>query len=131
MPYKDPEQRREYQRRWIAARREEYLADKSCVICGSRDRMEIDHVDRAEKISHRIWSWSRSRLDAELAKCQALCHVHHLEKTVGEMSYPTDVPHGENTRYLYGCRCIPCCDAHTITKREWRAARRAAGLPVT
>ena len=47
-----PERRvylREYQREWLAARRTEWLADKSCAVCGSDDRLEIDHIDPATK----------------------------------------------------------------------------------
>lgn len=93
--------------------------------------MEIDHVDRAEKVDHRVWSWAKARRDVELAKCQVLCHEHHLEKTIRESSHPTTVPHGTNVRYLYGCHCGPCCEAHTIEKRRWRTARREAGLSAT
>jgi hypothetical protein len=50
-------------------------------VCGSRDHLEIDHRDPGEKLSHRIWSWSPARRDAELAKCQVLCRKHHHAKS--------------------------------------------------
>jgi 5-methylcytosine-specific restriction endonuclease McrA len=73
---------REYQRKWIAARRAEWFLDKYCVKCGSIDDLEIDHIDSSTKISNSIWSWSAVRRDAELAKCQVLCHKCHWEKTL-------------------------------------------------
>lgn len=131
MPIKDPEARRKYAREWVAKRRAEWLADKACVICGSTDRLEIDHVDRNTKVNHRIWSWSKTRRDEELAKCQVLCYEHHLEKTVRE-SKGVQVPHGDDTRYTkWKCRCAPCTEAHRVKKEEWRAQRRAAGLSVS
>ena len=79
------EAQREYQRKWKARRRAEWFSDKSCVKCGSTDRMEIDHIDPATKVHHQVWTWAKQRRDAELKKCQVLCHKHHLEKTKVDM----------------------------------------------
>lgn len=68
-------------RQWMAARRAEWFADKVCVDCGTADDLELDHVDPTQKVSHRIWSWSRERREAELAKCVARCHDCHLTKS--------------------------------------------------
>ena len=87
MPIKDLEARRTYQREWTRKRREDYFKDKFCVGCGSKDNLELDHKDRATKISHRIWNWSEARRNEELAKCQVLCNNCHLEKTKKEDSY--------------------------------------------
>ncbi|MEU0858430.1 HNH endonuclease [Streptomyces griseofuscus] len=81
MPYKDPEKQREFQRVWVAARRREYFDGKACVQCGSTDQLELDHVDPAVKVSHRIWSWADGRRHTELAKCQPLCFSCHKGKT--------------------------------------------------
>ena len=35
MPYKDIEQKRAYQKEWVAQNRAEFLQDKACVTCGS------------------------------------------------------------------------------------------------
>lgn len=121
MSYKDPEKQREYQRLWIARRRAEYLADKTCVRCGSRDRLEVDHVDPSKKVDHRIWSWSKARRDVELAKCQVLCWDHHREKTGDDMGF---YEHGTHVMYSHhGCRCEPCTTAHRESMREWRGSR--------
>lgn len=84
MPYKDPEARREYARKWMAARRAEWFDGKVCVDCGTTERLELDHVDPATKIHHCVWSWAKARREAELAKCVARCHDCHLAKSIAE-----------------------------------------------
>lgn len=84
MPYKDLQAKRDYQRIWIANRRADYLKDKSCINCGSTEFLEIDHIEPDEKISHKVFSWSEARRAAELAKCQILCNMCHMEKTLSE-----------------------------------------------
>ena len=84
--------KRTYQREWKANRRAIYLTGKSCTVCGSTEFLEIDHIDPATKHpalikigyngAQSIWSWSPSRREAELAKCQVLCKDHHKEKTI-------------------------------------------------
>jgi 5-methylcytosine-specific restriction endonuclease McrA len=86
MPYKDPEVQRNYCRQWVAKRRADYFADKACVKCGSKDRLELDHIDPAEKTHHAIWTWSEERRLAEIAKCQVLCYKCHKEKTAAYVS---------------------------------------------
>lgn len=113
--------KRDYQNAWMQRRRQEYLdASDGCAVCGSRERLEIDHIDRATKVTHRVWSWSKVRRDAELAKCQVLCYKHHLEKTVQEN---TIIQHGTHHMYNHHkCRCDECKEAHKQLARETRAA---------
>jgi 5-methylcytosine-specific restriction endonuclease McrA len=85
MPYKDPARKREYMREWIARRRAEWFAGKVCALCGSRENLELDHIDPAQKVSHRIWSWSGERRNQELAKCRPLCRSCHKPKSVTEV----------------------------------------------
>lgn len=120
MPYKNPEQQRQYQREWRAKRRADYFADKACVICDTTDRLELDHIDPSKKVAHSIWSWSDERRLAELAKCQVLCVTHHRQKTNAQLR--SKAKHGERNRYRGGCRCTPCTEANT----QYQAARRAA-----
>lgn len=82
MPYADPDAQRQYQREWKARRRRDWFADKACARCGSRDDLEVDHLDPNTKVAHSVWSWSKARRETELAKCQVLCHDHHLQKTL-------------------------------------------------
>lgn len=80
------EEKRAYDREWMRKRREDWFsANGPCVDCGSWERLEIDHVDRSTKVSHRIWSWSEKRRLEELAKCAVRCHTCHRKKTNPEM----------------------------------------------
>lgn len=120
MAYTDRATQLEYQRRWIAARREKYvtLHGACCVKCGSGDRLEFDHVIPGSKIDHRIWSWAESRIQAELQKCQLLCRACHEAKTYAESGW-TERPHGTHAKYVKdGCRCHSCRAGHAAMKRQ-------------
>lgn len=120
--YKDPEQRRRYQRKWKAARRAAFYEGKSCVQCGSTEELELDHIDPAAKITHLIWSWSAMRRDAELAKCQVLCCKCHLAKTIGERPSTT---HGTAQMYQrYKCRCDVCVKFKRDSDKFYRSRKR-------
>lgn len=82
MPFVNAEKQRAYVRTWTAKRRAEWLADKACVACGATEQLEVDHIDPAAKSSHRIWSWTKERRDAELAKCR----FSTVRKRVGELA---------------------------------------------
>lgn len=121
MPYKDKEAKRAYQREWMRKRRETYFKDKSCAHCGTTKRLELDHIEREGKVTHAIWSWTQTRRDEELAKCQVLCESCHMVKTIEQMDRS---PHGTHNRYVSGCRCAPCKTAHNRSTDEWRKARK-------
>lgn len=36
---------------------------------------------------------------------------------------PSRSPHGTNSRYIAGCSCLPCCDAHAAYMRDSRVGR--------
>lgn len=118
MPYADVEAKRAYQRQWLAKRRAEWLADKSCAVCGATEDLEVDHIDPSLKVSHNLWSWSAARREAELAKCQVLCGDHHREKT--QAWYAERAEHGTGM-YRKGCRCAVCRGAIAAYARERRA----------
>lgn len=83
MPYSDPARQREYQNEWMKRRRQEWLDENGpCIDCGTWDDLQVDHVDAAVKMTHRIWSWSAERRVAELAKCVVRCDPCHRVKTV-------------------------------------------------
>lgn len=69
-----------YHRRKAAAR--EQLGG-ACAVCGATDELEVDHIDWRTKSFpvSKMWSVSEARFQAELAKCQLLCRVHHKDKT--------------------------------------------------
>ena len=98
------DKKRGYQREWMAARRALYFEGKSCAKCGSIERLELDHIDRSNKVTHAIWSWSQARRDGELAKCQILCYYCHKEKTRSELT----VGHGGGRMGVSSCQCELC-----------------------
>lgn len=117
------EQKREYQRKWVAKRRAEFFTDKSCEVCGSTESLELDHINPEEKISHNIWSWKESRRIEELAKCQVLCKAHHASKSLTDIQNRIGKPilqHGTAVMYdKHECRCSECRAASTIKRRRF------------
>lgn len=87
MPYKDKVKQREYQRKWKAKRRAEFFEGKCCEECGGAENLELHHEDRSKKESHKIWSWSKERREAELAKCVVLCRDCHWQETYKQLGY--------------------------------------------
>lgn len=125
MSYRDPVKQRTHQAKWIAKRRSDWiLANGPCVECGSWDDPQLDHIDRSQKVSHKIWSWSEERFEIEAAKCQVLCRRCHKNKTYSELSKP--LVHGTATAYKYrGCRCNDCRVAAREQTYAWQ--RRIGG----
>lgn len=125
MGYKNPDQKRAYQREWLMSRRIAWIETNGpCKMCGSKNDLEIDHIDRSEKARDiaTIWSLRKERREQELAKCQVLCASCHDSKTMAERG-PSIVPHG-NTRYGYGCRCMTCRHDHAKVNASYRQADR-------
>jgi 5-methylcytosine-specific restriction endonuclease McrA len=125
------DRKREYQREWCAARRAEYFFDKFCVRCGTTENLRLDHIDPTQKVSHRIWSWSAARREAELAKCQVLCDPCHKDKGREQLMITNGyelTPHGNYNRYKRGCRCDPCVASVAPWWRDYRV--RASLSPV-
>lgn len=92
MPYKNKEEQNAYQRNRVATKRSNFFEDKACISCGSKENLELDHINSKDKISHRIWSWSEERFKAELSKCQVLCNPCHIEKSRNEKLKGTENP---------------------------------------
>lgn len=90
----------------------------TCVVCGSSDRLEFDHIDPETKqfaIASGS-SFSEEKFLEEIDKCQLLCHSCHKEKH--------KAPHGTLSRYR-DCRCDLCVQAKREYQREYRASRRS------
>ena len=130
MGYKDPVKMLEYQNTWIKSRREQWLRENGpCTKCGSNFNLQVDHVFPELKVSHRIWSMTKSKREVELKKCQVLCEDCHKLKT--RMDYRRLVTHcpagheytQENTRIKKGTNKRTCksCD------KEYRRRRRENG----
>ena len=132
MPMATPEEQRAYQREWIRQRRSAWIdANGPCARCGSGDRLEVDHIDRTTKTYNpkQIWSLSRAKRDAELAKCQVLCRNCHEIKSMAELGNVYR-GHGTETMYNKGCKCRECVVAHSsgrLARKHAIKARRNAG----
>jgi hypothetical protein len=82
MPYKDKNKQSAYQlERQHRIRAAWFRIHGKCVRCGSKENLELDHIDPSKKITHRVWSWAPERRKAELVKCQSLCKICHKKKT--------------------------------------------------
>ena len=130
MPYADKERQREYNRNWIAARRAQWLAANGpCARCKTQERLTIDHIDPRAKVAHSVWSWTKSRRLAELAKCQVLCESCHLKKSITNGDLVRNRPavrHGTLSMYgMRGCRCEPCKDARARQYQKEKAKKAA------
>lgn len=118
MPITDPDERRAYQRNWVARRRAAWMAGKACESCGSTENLHVHHRDPAEKVTHNVWSWGQARRDAELAKCAVLCETCHRDYHARVLER-----HGTTRRYQAGCRCGLCRWAKQISNERYRLSR--------
>jgi len=92
-----------------------------CVRCGSKDKLEFDHIDPEEKnftIGSILNGVAEDRLQVELLKCQLLCYDCHKEK------HKTNPVCGTAWSYHKGCRCSDCKQANTYTQRVYRREKR-------
>lgn len=125
MPMRTREEQREYQRKWVAARRAEFFKDKECIICGWDEDLELDHIDPATKVANSIWSWSKERRNEEISKCQILCYSCHKKKTSKEQSLSRKQPikHGTPQGYRKGCGCKMCFNSFSEYMKMIRNTR--------
>lgn len=120
-PYKmrDKDKLRKYQREWMAKRRSDFFAGKSCVGCGATDNLELDHVDPSQKEDHKVWSWRQERREQEIAKCLVRCHACHVARHRSLNLAPC----GTTSAYRRGCRCIACRRANANRRARQRQYR--------
>lgn len=112
MPYRDAAVNRAYQREWLRKRRRQWIKDNGpCEICNSFVDLEVDHINPELKIDHRVWSWSKQRREAELAKCRVLCEKCHKEVTRKLLER---FEHGKQNAWRKGCRCKICNKAAKV-----------------
>jgi hypothetical protein len=133
MPSSDPNYAKEYMRGRYQRRKREAIETLGgrCVRCGSKDNLEVDHIDRSKKEFpfSRMYALSQERFDAELAKCQLLCNSCHVQKTIEERGHNKRTEHGTYVCYRYaGCRCDLCRQACRDQARRYREEKKKDGF---
>lgn len=128
MPY-TREERRKYQAEYRQRRRREaieYLGG-ACVVCGTTEDLEFNHMDPREKSFNLSKFWgTKAAFWEEVEKCNLLCTPHHKEETArqyatGELvswERPT-LPYAHGTERMYakkGCRCPDCREAKRLSR---------------
>lgn len=101
-----------------------------CVMCGTDEKLEFDHVDMQRDDPEHCISVMISNLSnnarsydliiEELKKCQLLCSPCHFERTRLQFNYRQYI-HGTTTCYRkMPCRCEKCRTAHIEYLRSYR-----------
>lgn len=104
-----------------------------CSVCGSNDRLEIDHIDHTNKgfdLGKAFTSMSESRLFEEVAKCQLLCYECHKLKTRKDLAEKFDQrefwEHGTLAGYSHHkCRCNGCKTVWNQYTRDYKRKKKA------
>lgn len=92
-----------------------------CVICGTTENLQFDHIDPKTKSFDISRARSHKWEDVlrELKKCQLLCKPHHVEKCYREGSYKKS-QHGTVNMYTrHGCRCVDCVMAYRKNRLDY------------
>lgn len=103
------------------------LGDK-CVLCGSAESLEVDHIDPSTKLFDvsKMWGVKESTFLAELAKCQVLCKKCHVQKTIVDNG---KIPHANRHGHISMVRyCKPICEECRVERNrihsEWKRRKR-------
>lgn len=125
----------EYQKTRYKRRRDEAISSLGgcCVRCSSTENLELDHIVASTKeydIGKILGGGSEAKVQAELAKCQVLCHDCHVQKSheEGDTNY---VEHGGGLTGKRNCRCELCAplkNAYMREKKFRKAAKERAKL---
>lgn len=101
----------------LATEARSYLGNR-CVDCGTKERLEFDHVDPKDKSFNisKAWSYSRDKFWDEINKCVLRCKTCHQKRT----SLQKSVPHGGGVTGKRNCYCELCGPL----KREYMRKRR-------
>ena len=127
-----PEETRAYMKARYYEQRDGFIAylGGRCNRCESAERLEIDHMERGDKlftVAALHPSGNLPRVYEELEKCQLLCRECHIEKTAEESRGERGWTHGS----IYGwmkkkCRCAECVTGWRAWHDDRNARRRAA-----
>ena len=79
---------------------------------GRTEQLELDRRDTTENVNHRLWSWSSTRREAELAKYDVRCSACRRDRLAERQ-----MRHGTRGRYEKGCRCEACRQAKAAPQR--------------
>lgn len=93
-----------------------------CVLCGSVNNLEFDHIDKTTKMFDIAHCWNKPLevFWTEVKKCQLLCDQHHNFKTIDEKGFKrAKGKHGTISTYNY-CHCEQCRAAKNDYCREYR-----------
>ena len=123
---------------YVLARHHRRMADAitllggKCVRCNSTERLEFSHIDPATKyfvIAKKAAGISKAKFQAELKKCQLLCHDCNVEEAILDRGQlPRGERHGTLTMYKH-CKCEMCRKGKSLWSRSYyqrhpRAPRR-------
>jgi hypothetical protein len=106
-----------------------------CVQCGSKERLEIDHIDPSTKTINLGTDWyNKGWWEEVLTLCQLLCRSCHLKKSAAESSVRM-LAKGFTHGTFYGwmktkCQCDTCLAAkatYNIKRREDRRTNNGRG----
>ena len=126
MPH-TPESRARAYEKMKKARKDWFAENGPCQKCGSREKLELDHINPEEKVCHTVWSWTPLRRELELKKCQVLCRWCHREKT--------SIQNGcGNGRIVAGLRKVSdkqVLKAVLLRQMGWTVRRIAAKMKVS
>lgn len=134
MPQKNKEDYNEYQRAYQLARYHKRRAEAikqlggKCSLCDKTNDLEFDHIDPTLKSFGIgcLWSCSEEKFQAELSKCQLLCHEHHSLKSIydaGKLPAKNTNRHGHPSMCRY-CDCDLCHETNNRLSRESKRRRR-------
>lgn len=101
----------------------EYLGGK-CIRCGSKNELELDHIDPKTKILSiaEMWNKPLEVFWVEVRKCQLLCAPCHISKTKSDLGQPQEPLHGTITRAKnYHCKCEACRQVSHEYWVRWKA----------
>lgn len=82
--------RKDYIARYNLARYKKRMAEAieilggACVICGSTENLQLDHINPSTKKFNvgKLWSVNQEEFLEEITKCQLLCFTCHIAKTI-------------------------------------------------
>lgn len=112
-----------YMKKRYAIRRAEAikLLGGKCSKCNSEKDIEFHHIDREEKefTIANASSFSETRWQSEISKCQLLCKTCHIEE------HRIINPCGTAKKYWQGCKCADCKAAYARHTREYKHKRKS------